>query len=99
MIASAVRKDAGDPGVGPDVRRRHGALGWERPGQASADGLRFDLAGQPAANAAAAPWFGSHVLWGERGSAQEFGIGDTSGPTGPSWDKGPITDADPRQPE
>jgi hypothetical protein len=48
---------------------------------------------------AAAPWFGSHVLWGERGSAQEFGIGDTSGPTGPSWDKGPITDADPQQPE
>jgi hypothetical protein len=67
--------------------------------QASADGLRFDLAGQPAANAAAAPWFGSHVLWGERGSAQEFGIGDTSGPTGPSWDKGPITDAGPRQPQ
>ena len=67
--------------------------------QASADGIRFDLADQPTVNVTSEPYFGSHVLWGERGSAQEFGIGDTSGPTGPSWEKGPITDADPREPE
>jgi hypothetical protein len=34
------------------------------------------------------------VLWGERGSASEVGVGETTGPTGPSSDKGPITEAD-----
>lgn len=66
---------------------------------ASADGLRFDLATRPTVDVAGEAYYGSHVLWGERGSAQEFGIGDTSGPTGPSPEKGPILDAEPRQPE
>ena len=66
---------------------------------ASADGLRFDLATRPAVDVTGEDYYGSHVLWGERGSAAEFGIGDTSGPTGPSPEKGPILDAEPRQPE
>lgn len=30
------------------------------------------------------PYYGSDVMWGERGSLKEIGVGDTSGPTGPS---------------
>lgn len=63
--------------------------------QASAGGIRYDLAGRPAVDVTAQPWYGSHVLWGERGSAQEFGQGATSGPTGPRPEKGPIGEADP----
>lgn len=59
---------------------------------ASDDGLRFDLATRPAVDVTTQPWYGSHVLWGERGSAQEVGVGDTSGPTGPSPEKGPVVD-------
>ena len=62
---------------------------------ASDGGIRFDLAGQPAEDVTAQAWYGSQVLWGERGSAQEVGIGDTSGPTGPSPEKGPVLSADP----
>ena len=61
---------------------------------AASGGLRFDLAGQPATDVTQEAWYGGHVLWGERGSAQEAGIGDTTGPTGPSADKGPIIQAD-----
>lgn len=64
--------------------------------RASREGLRFDMAARPAVDVTTQPWYGSHVLWGERGSAQEFGVGDTSGPTGPSPDKGEVSpDADP----
>ncbi len=79
--------------------------GWSTnaPGiddQASAGGRRLDLAGRPPADVTSQPYYGSHVLWGERGSAAEVGISDTSGPTGPSSDKGAITEADPsRQPK
>lgn len=71
---------------------------WVATDEAAAGGIRFDLAGQPAVDVTAQPWYGGYVLWGERGSIQEFGKGDTSGPTGPSADKGPITDARPREP-
>lgn len=71
--------------------------------------VRLDLGTREARDVTAEPWYGSHVMWGERGSAQEFGIGETSGPTGPLPDgddvdlvpdKGPIVDADadPRMP-
>lgn len=66
---------------------------------ASADGLRFDLATRPTVDVTGEAYYGSHVLWGERGSASELGIGDTTGPTGPSPEKGPILEAEPRQPE
>lgn len=71
------------------------------------DSVRLDLAKLEARDVTAEPWYGTHVMWGERGSAAEFGIGDTSGPTGPLPDgddadaipdKGPITDASPREP-
>lgn len=65
---------------------------------AAAGGVRFDLAGQPAVDVTAQDWYGGYVLWGERGSGQEFGVSDTSGPTGPSESKGPITEATPREP-
>jgi len=75
---------------------------WETkaPGiddSAKSGGVRFDLAGQPAVDVTTQDWYGGHVLWGERGSGQELGIGETTGPTGPSADKGPIVagDADP----
>jgi hypothetical protein len=75
-----------------------GAWSTNAPGindVARSDGIRFDLAGQPATDVTTQAWYGSHVLWGERGSAQEAGIGDTSGPTGPSPAKGPVLTADP----
>ncbi|MGO1068251.1 Vps62-related protein [Lysobacter sp. CA199] len=62
--------------------------------QARAGGRRFDLSEQPLTDVTEQAWYGGHVLWGERGSASEVGIGETSGPTGPSPDKGPITQAD-----
>ncbi len=65
-----------------------------RPG-----GQRFDLATQPARDVTAEPYYGSYVLWGERGTLQEVGKDFTSGPTGPSPDKGPILEADPREPD
>lgn len=58
--------------------------------QASSSGIRFDTAGQPAVDVTGEAWYGSHVLWGERGSLAEFGQGATTGPTGPSPEKGPI---------
>ncbi|MGH8079995.1 MAG: Vps62-related protein [Lysobacter sp.] len=61
--------------------------------QARAGGIRFDLSQQPLLDVTQQAWYGGHVLWGERGSASEFGIGETSGPTGPSANKGPITEA------
>jgi len=65
---------------------------------AASGGIRLDLADRPAVDVLSQDWYGGHVLWGERGSGQEFGVGDTTGPTGPSADKGPITDASPREP-
>lgn len=66
---------------------------------AATGGVRFDLSGQPATDVTTQPWYGGYVLWGERGSASEVGIGDTTGPTGPSAGKGPIgDDASPREP-
>jgi len=74
---------------------------------ASDDGLRFDLAGQPALDVTTQPWYGSHVLWGERGTSNEIpdwlpGVGSangiTSGPTGPSPEKGPVGSGTERQP-
>lgn len=66
---------------------------------AAAGGTRFDLAGQPAVDVTSESWYGGYVLWGERGSAQEVGIGETTGPTGPSETKGPVSDdATPREP-
>jgi hypothetical protein len=62
--------------------------------KASSRGLRFDLADRPAVDVTRETYYGGYVLWGERGSAAEAGVTDTSGPTGPSADKGPITDAD-----
>lgn len=71
---------------------------WLTTDVAATGGVRFDLAGQPPVDVTTQAWYGGYVLWGERGSAQEAGIGDTSGPTGPSQSKGPILDADPREP-
>lgn len=62
------------------------------------DSVRLDLATLEARDVTQEDWYGTQVLWGERGSAQEVGTGDTSGPMGPSSDKGPITDAAPREP-
>lgn len=82
----------------------------EAPGvsdYASDDGRRFDLAGQPAVDVTTQPWYGSHVLWGERGSSSEIpgwiplvgsANGITSGPTGPSPEKGPVGEGEERQP-
>lgn len=64
----------------------------------SEDSVRLDLATLEARDVTQEPWYGTQVLWGERGSAAEVGIGDTSGPRGPSSDKGPLTDADAREP-
>lgn len=71
---------------------------WVTTDVAASGGIRFDLADQPAVDVLSQDWYGGYVLWGERGSAAEAGIGDTTGPTGPSADKGPITDASPREP-
>ncbi len=65
--------------------------------QVSAKGIRFDTAGQPPVDVTTQPWYGSHVLWGERGSLQEFGQGATTGPTGPSPEKGPVGDVPPAE--
>lgn len=74
---------------------------------ASNDGTRFDLAGQDAVDVTTQPWYGSHVLWGERGSLNEIpsglpwigsASGITTGPTGPSPEKGPVGDGSDRQP-
>jgi hypothetical protein len=61
---------------------------------ASSGGTRFDLAGRPAVDVTAQDYYGGHVFWGERGTLAEVGVGDTTGPTGPSATKGPIVDAD-----
>ncbi|MBC7988582.1 MAG: Vps62-related protein [Luteimonas sp.] len=61
---------------------------------AATGGTRFDLAEQLPVDVTTEAYYGGHVLWGERGSASEVGIGETTGPTGPSADKGPITEAD-----
>lgn len=73
---------------------------WVTTDVAASGGIRFDLADQPAVDVLSQDWYGGHVLWGERGSASEVGIGETTGPTGPSLDKGPISDDDasPREP-
>lgn len=63
--------------------------------RAAPGGTRFDLAGQTAVDVTTEPYYGSHVSWGERGSLAEARQDWTSGPTGPSPDKGPLTDADP----
>jgi hypothetical protein len=69
--------------------------------------VRLDLGTLEARDVTAEPWYGTHVMWGERGSMQEFGVGETSGPTAPVPDgddadlipdKGPIVEADPREP-
>ncbi len=59
---------------------------------------RVDLATLEVRDVTTEAWYGSHVLWGERGTLQEAGEGLTSGPTGPSPEKGAITEATPRQP-
>lgn len=73
----------------------------------SDDGVRFDLGGQPAVDVTTQSWYGSHVLWGERGTSSEIpsGVpwlgsasGITSGPTGPSREKGPVGEGTDRQP-
>ncbi len=74
------------------------APSWVTTDVAASGGIRFDLADQPAVDVLSQDWYGGHVLWGERGSGSEVGIGDTTGPTGPSADKGPITEASPREP-
>lgn len=69
--------------------------------------VRLDLGTLEARDVTAEPWYGTYVMWGERGSLAEVGVFDTSGPTGPLPDgddadaipdKGPIVDADPREP-
>ncbi len=66
---------------------------------AATGGIRFDLAERPAVDVTQEDYYGGYVLWGERGSAAEVGVGETTGPTGPSSTKGPILDASPREPE
>jgi hypothetical protein len=87
-----------------------GTWSTELPGvhdYASDDGLRFDLSAQPAVDVTTQPWYGSHVQWGERGTSSEIpdGLpwvgalnGVTSGPTGPSPEKGAVGDGTERQP-
>ncbi len=74
---------------------------------ASDDGIRFDLADQPPVDVAEQPWYGSHVLWGERGTSSEIpdwlpGVGAlngvTTGPTGPSPEKGTVNRGEAREP-
>jgi len=59
-------------------------------------GQRFDLATRPTVDITTEPYFGTGVLWGERGTLQEFGQGFTTGPQGLG---GPITKGQPREPE
>ena len=59
-------------------------------------GQRFDLATRPAIDITTEPYFGTGVLWGERGTLQELRQGFTTGPQGPGE---PITKGQPREPE